>query len=576
LVGSNQGKTSAVVAVLPPSGRCAFRQGYVVMAKEPVVEPMLRVSIVAAAALGLLLTAPLFGEFWWSDAPRHALNGVFLHDLLLDFPSSDIKQWAINYYIQYPALTILFYPPVLPVVEAAVFMVFDVSPLVAVLPAIAFDFALAIGVLFLARRWLTPWQACAAALLLIGFPEIALWGRQPMTDIPAFCFLVWSAVFLLDYRERGGARRLYLAFFLFLLGLYTKQSIIFFAPVAAIALVTEFGWRRLFARREIWIGAISFAIALIPLVVLTVKFGQGNVQSVVGIKDEAVSRGSIGGWIYYLRLVPHQTGWLPAILSLIAIAGFAALPRWRLSGAFQRLFLGIWFAVGYLFFTAIDLKEPRLDLAILLPFAILPMMALSRMFPKRWADVLAMGLAATAFGYTLIFSPVPRIAGYREAAAWIAANTEPDAGIVFSGKRDGSFIFNLRALDPQRRHSVIRADKLLLSIAIRRDLGVVEKDASAEDITDMFARYGVTYIVAERDFWIDLKPMATLQQVLDHGHFEEMTRIEVSGNVFHPDRELRIYRNLGAVSPTPERMRIDLPIVARSVEGTIGGVRGQP
>jgi len=29
-------------------------------------------------ALLLFITAPHHGEFWWSDAPRHALNGVFV------------------------------------------------------------------------------------------------------------------------------------------------------------------------------------------------------------------------------------------------------------------------------------------------------------------------------------------------------------------------------------------------------------------------------------------------------------------------------------------------------------------
>ena len=39
-------------------------------------------AVVAAAALVLFFTSALDGDFWWSDAPRHALNGIFLKDVI--------------------------------------------------------------------------------------------------------------------------------------------------------------------------------------------------------------------------------------------------------------------------------------------------------------------------------------------------------------------------------------------------------------------------------------------------------------------------------------------------------------
>ena len=67
------------------------------------------------AILGVLIvlfwTAPLGGEFSWSDAPRHALNGVFIKDLVVAMPLKDLEGFAYGYYAKYPALTILFYPP---------------------------------------------------------------------------------------------------------------------------------------------------------------------------------------------------------------------------------------------------------------------------------------------------------------------------------------------------------------------------------------------------------------------------------------------------------------------------------
>lgn len=39
-----------------------------------------------AVAIAIVLTSPLQGEYWWSDAPRHALNGAFILDLIRDRP----------------------------------------------------------------------------------------------------------------------------------------------------------------------------------------------------------------------------------------------------------------------------------------------------------------------------------------------------------------------------------------------------------------------------------------------------------------------------------------------------------
>src|SRR5215469_7551088 len=80
-------------------------------------------AVVAAVILGasmvLTATAPVDGDFWWSDSPRHALNGAFIKDFVAAMPWHDPKAWAINYYLQYPSLTILIYPPLFYVFEAA-------------------------------------------------------------------------------------------------------------------------------------------------------------------------------------------------------------------------------------------------------------------------------------------------------------------------------------------------------------------------------------------------------------------------------------------------------------------------
>ena len=90
--------------------------------KERAVAAML----FAAGTVLLFLSAPHHGEFWWSDAPRHALNGVFVKDLVAAIPAHP-SAWAMQYYVRYPALTILFYPPLFYAISAPFYAVFGVS-----------------------------------------------------------------------------------------------------------------------------------------------------------------------------------------------------------------------------------------------------------------------------------------------------------------------------------------------------------------------------------------------------------------------------------------------------------------
>src|SRR5271167_1204525 len=126
--------------------------------------------LLAVAVLLLFKTSPTQGDFWWSDAPRHAMDGVFYYDLARALPVAHPKQWAVNYYLQYPAVTVLTYPPLFALVEALFFALFGVSHATAQLTVSAFFLVTAWGAYVLARRWLGRISAFATALLFIGTP----------------------------------------------------------------------------------------------------------------------------------------------------------------------------------------------------------------------------------------------------------------------------------------------------------------------------------------------------------------------------------------------------------------------
>lgn len=516
----------------------------------------------------LWLSAPLHGEFSWSDSPRHALNGVFIKDLVAAFPWRDPVGFAAQYYVQYPALTILFYPPLFYLVSAPFFALFGVSHATALAVVIVHYIALASGVYAMARRWLSFPVALAVGLSVMAVPELALWGRQVMLEIPAMAFAVWSLVVLRRYCDDARSVLLYGGAFLLLCAIYTKFSAIFLVPVAALILLVANG-TQLLRNRHTWICAALFAIGFVPIALLTLKFGQTNIQSAVALPSSYVDRTSLGGWIWYALKLPQQLGWPILIVALLGIP-VALFNRRGFTKVDYALLLG-WLLVGYLFFSAIDLKEPRHSTLILPPLLILAGITVERLLPTRVSMIAIMLMVVGTGVYTWRYVPVLAVTGYQEAAAWIAKNTPTNSVVLFSGYRDGSFIFNLRTHDDRRDLYVIRADKLLLEIAVRREAHVNQKSFTAAQIGEMLDRYGVRYVVAQTDFWSDLEVMANLQHQLHSDQFEVVATIPVTANFPHEDKELRIYRNTHPLAATRPELKLDLPIIGRSVEGQIGG-----
>jgi hypothetical protein len=255
---------------------------------------------------------------------------------------------------------------------------------------------------------------------------------------------------------------------------------------------------------------------------------------------------------------------------LTAVGAIAALlrPDWRMKPR-DAAFLALWFVSGYLVFSAIDLKDLRFTIFILFPIVALAVMPLDRLGPGRLGDIAAPAIGLAILALTLVEHPVPWIAGYRSAVDQVAERAPRGSAILFSGYRDGSFIFALRAREDRRDLRVLRADKLLLKIAVRRELGVEQMGYSEDEIADLLNRYGVHYVVAQTDFWKDLTEMQRLQTVLRSPRFEAVAHLPVPGNVPHQDRELVIYRNLGPVAPPGAAIQLDLPVIGRSIRGKL-------
>jgi 4-amino-4-deoxy-L-arabinose transferase-like glycosyltransferase len=522
------------------------------------------------AAAALFLTAPAHGEFWWSDAPRHALNGVFLADMLRAMPLHHASDWAMQYYVKYPALTILFYPPLFYVICVPFYLLFGVSHAVALTVVLLHDTALGAGMYALSRRWLRVEIAIATGLAIMLAPVMAFWGRQVMLDIPALAFGVWAMVVLRRHGETGRPGPLYLGVFLVLCAVYTKLNLAFLTIPAAIAIICARGVRAVARDRHAWIAAALFVLGMLPVVWLTLHFGKTNVQSAAGIADSRMARTSLANWLFYATRLPAQLGW--PLFGCALLAPVVASIR-RTVAPFTRsdvAMLIAWFVVGYLMFSAIDLKSPRFTTPILPPVLIAAGLTVQWLLPARAASAgFAAALVAATAAITFATDPVPRVSGYREAADWIARAAPPDAVVLFSGERDGSFVFNMRAERTRQDIYTVRADKILLKVAVRRTLGVKQEALTTDQIAERLDKLGVSYVVAQSNFWTDLTEMARLQDVLHSDQFEAVARIPVASNYPVNDKEIVIYRNRHPVAAGGTQLNVSLPIIGRDVQGQL-------
>jgi hypothetical protein len=532
---------------------------------------LLATIIVGIGASLLLITAPVRGDFWWSDASRHAMDGAFFYEFFSHFPILDIRGWAVDFYLRRPALTVGFYPPLFGLVESILYGLLGTTHFAAQCTVALFAFGLGMGTFELARRWLSPLSALAASLLILGFPEMAFWGRQVMLEIPVYAFLVWSAHWFLEYLSRERIAHLIGAVLLYAAALYTKLTVVFLFPVFVFFLLFHFGPGH-FRRPGVAGTAVGFALFMAPLIWMTLEFGGVNVGAVAGGQTaNEFHRMSVENWLYYLRKLPEMVG----PLGMVPIAGaFLAGTLARRNGKkainVSLSFLAAWFFFGYLFFSLVALKEPRHGVFLLLPLLLLSLVAWERA-PFPWpAGPGLLGIASLVFLGSLFFRPVPFVSGHASAADFVAEHTPPGYRVMIHSYWDGNFIFRLWSRGDREKLPVLRSDKILLRMAVKRSMGVEQKRYSKEELRRIMNDNGIYYIVCEAGFWDDIGTMKRFEEFLrTDEQFHAVADFPISSNVLEDEKRLVVYRNRRATPPATNSFQMELPIIDRQFSGDL-------
>lgn len=445
--------------------------------------------IILLAALAILLNGQgLFRpDFADTDAAVHAMDGVFIHDLIRDMPApSHWKQYAIEYYARHPALGLIIYPPLLSVVLAPFYFIFGISAPVARGVILLFSIANILVFFHMLKSVVDRNSAFLASVFLLTNLEVLEASRDVMLEIPALFFMNAATFALLRSRSFSSAVLLAAAF-------YAKQTAGFL--IAPLFLL----------RRDPKL--LFFFLLIAPLLFVTVQYGSyGTVQ--LSPATYGLAPSTFAYWAEWA----HKLG---AVINpfVLVLAGAGAVVSIRRHHSFTLLMV-LWFISWYLVFSYLPIKTLRFAVFAVPPIAALAGLAFSASQKMIRAGL---GLLGGALVVVALMKPVPVVEGYQEAAAYAA--TLGERPLLFDGHQSGNFIFHMRRVAENR--IVLRGSKMITSTAsgALKNYPMIQ---SPRELAEMLDRYGVEHIIVEKNPESILLHTQWLRTFLASGMFENV------------------------------------------------------
>jgi hypothetical protein len=501
---------------------------------------------IVALALFYYLSAPTGGNFWWYDSSRHAMNGVFLRDLLVEGGLWHPIHFANAYVQQYPAVNLGFYPPFFYISSVPMLLLFGTSH--AVSQSVVALYVLGLGALvwLMSRRAMDVFSATATALATLALAPVALWSRQVQLDVPAVAVFFLAAYALIRHLESKQQAWMFAAAIALGIGMLTRVQGVFMVPVLLFFLfVRRYEQRPSFARRSMAI-VLAGLIAL-PAVVMVVYFQRVN-QALASATPGMPALWSLENWAWYAEKLPHQIGW-PALA--LTVAGLLATVRlaWQKRLPVTVEVLGACALCAWLFFTVVSNKDPRFNLPGVLFLFVVAANGLYLVVPTL-ARILLPVLAAWLFFQLGVAAPVPEVNGFSAAVAATQAVTPRNANVLISAHRDGNFIYDLRTEGKRRDIGVRRADKLFVELHIMRELGIRDRQLDKAAILAMLDREKVATVVVQPGYLDDQPSIRSFQSLLEEGkYYDKVQTIAMQGSTDRNEHELVVYKRNALALP---------------------------
>lgn len=520
--------------------------------------------IVWCIAAASLLRGLGNSAYQYPDADRILMDGVFLYDFLRDFAFGHLYQYTLEYYAQYPALSIGYRPPFFPFVESVFHFVFGVNTWSSRLAVFSFV-VVGVGAWYvLIRRMFDTVTAFFTSLLLVTNPFFAMWGWYTMAELPLVSMMMLTAMVFHRYVDSGEAKYLYWTAFLLGLTIWTKQTAFYLVFWFMLYLAFLGRLMQTLKRKETWFAVLGLLAMVIPLAVITVWLGQQNLAQSIGHGHvpggSRFSYTNLSAWLWILY---HKH--LPLPVFVLSAAGFLLMLVRRDP---KPLFFVLLIACTYLYFTYILNKNARYAIFWIPAFALMATLPIYYLRDRLRLRQLAMlgGVAVVSYQGYLIYESSPLIStGYDEAAAYVLAHGDSPT-VFFDGRNNGYFTYFMRALDPQRSMHVLRGEKLLSSSSISTRNRLQVHVRSKDDILKVLDGYGVEYVVVESENRFGPAPHTWLRELLKTDLFKLEKTVDVNSN--HGSlylQKLLVYKYLDRKVPSADYLELRVPVVGTTI-----------
>jgi len=530
---------------------------------EFVLQPQILLLTIVAIVAGRDLNRGEF--FFYGDAMRHAMNGAFFRDFLLDLPLRHPLQYVYEYYAKYPALAFPHWPPLFHFIEGVFFLLFGLSPWVSGM--VVLGFAL-LGIYYwyrIAERLGPRHRAFLSALILACLPFVLVYERVTMLEIPALALCLGAIHFWLRFQETERHGDLLALTGFVVAAFLTSQKAIFLALFIVVDLVVERRWR-LLKRWDVWLALLVSLVAVIPWYLLaarTMTFWSARLIGLTGKQGHYLLTSR--NYLFYLPKLYAQMG--PVLIGLACVGLLIAILRPTRSNRFWL----VWVLSGYLCFTLVREKDPRHSMLLIPPLIYLAVVALETICVRRAIALTASSVLALVYLVNGLRTERPSVTGAREVAQYALSLPESDI-VYFQGQLDGDFIFFVRKFDPQKEHMVAR-DKQIVVTRLGMDPKAILQ--TREQILGFFQTWGIRYAVVEDED--PFRQFAVVRELLHSDQFELLRTFPVQSNQpNYPVHEFQVYRFRGELHRTTQPVTLPMMTINHPITVDLSRLVGHP
>jgi hypothetical protein len=512
-----------------------------------------RVQAVILALTTIVITTKniTLGDFRYPDAWAHAMNGVYLLDLIRAMPFDRFWDFTLSYFAKYPAISLPYHPPGFPILEAVVFAVMGVSALAARSAVVLCAVAAMIGWYNLVRGTHNRTIAFTSGLLILTNAAVVVASRQVMLEVPTMAAIVIAVFFLHKAVESESISYLYCWAIAAGASVWVKQQAAFIVPFSISYLLLRWKFFRPPLKHLLASTAIV-ATLVTPIWFMAHRFARFALLQVVGgTRRYGFEKGSADDLLYYFRQLPKV---VPVWVLALAVGGVAVIV-WQ-KQYHRNLLYGLWFLWAYAIIAGISAKDGRYMFFLIPPLYLFACAFVDkidfRVKGLKVVNVLMTCLCLLQCGFAYSING-PILCGYAEAAHYVKANWKGKT-VVISASYHGNFTFNVRRLDPQGSIMVLRAEKVLPQIIRSNDK--VDEQLLYQSLRDL----GTKYVVVESGDRKIVPEMTRLRHALETGNFALRKRIATTGSMKSFEGvDILIYEYLGEVDGSKKFMDMRMP-----------------